>query len=169
MNSCWILIGMMGAGKSSVGRALAELSGREFLDTDLAVQNRLGRPIPQIFQIYGESTFRDHETSVLRSISGSDLVLATGGGIVLRDENWTEFKRLGTTIYLKADTETLADRLSKSKKRRPLLECEGWEQRMRDIMDQRLELYERADVTVSVDNLEVEAVALRIIEAVKAT
>src|SRR5450631_3409697 len=68
MERCWILVGMMGVGKSAVGRELAVRTGREFVDTDQMLQNRLGRPISQLFQIYGESAFRDHETAILKSI-----------------------------------------------------------------------------------------------------
>src|SRR5690349_9779443 len=107
MERCWILLGMMGAGKSAVGRALAELSGREFVDTDLLLQQRLGRPISQLFAVYGEDAFRDHETSILRSLEPLPVVLATGGGIVVREENWSELRRLGTTIYLRATPETI--------------------------------------------------------------
>src|SRR5580658_4293007 len=126
MNRCWILVGMMGAGKSSIGRLLAESTGRSFVDTDLILQQRLGRPISQIFQIYGEEAFRDHETSVLKGLEPSMSVISTGGGIVLRDENWAEFNRLGQTIFLDASIETLIGRLAVSKKKRPLLQVEDW-------------------------------------------
>ena len=121
MERGWILLGMMGAGKSSIGRNLAEASHRPFLDTDLLLQNRLGRPVSQIFQVYGEATFRDHETSILRNLEPEPVVLATGGGIVLREENWTEMRRLGITVFLDAAFETLTERLARSKKKRPLL------------------------------------------------
>ena len=78
MERCWILVGMMGAGKTSVGRALAERSGRPFRDTDLMLQTRFGRPVSQIFRVYGESTFRDHETSILRSLEPEACILSTG-------------------------------------------------------------------------------------------
>ncbi len=150
---------MMGAGKSSVGRALAELSQREFVDTDLLLQARLGRPIPQIFQIYGEDAFRDHETSVLRSLQPSPIVLATGGGIVMREANWAELRRLGTTIYLQASPETLIARLEVSKKRRPLLQVEEWPDRVTDLLAKRVDLYRKADVTVTMDGHDVQSAA----------
>jgi len=146
---------MMGAGKSSVGRALSELGGREFWDTDLMLQNRLGRPISQIFQVYGEDAFRDHETSILRSLEPGDAVISTGGGIVLRDANWEEMRRLGTTIYLEASPETLIARLESSKKKRPLLQVEEWPERLRELLGKREPLYKQADVTVLLDGLDV--------------
>src|SRR5437868_3400733 len=100
MERTWVLVGMMGAGKSAVGRALAGLAAREFVDTDQLLQNRFGRPVSQIFQHYGEETFRDHETNILRGLAPGRFVLSTGGGIVLREANWLEMRRLGVVIYL---------------------------------------------------------------------
>ena len=167
MDRCWILIGMMGAGKSSIGRALAEHTQRTFIDTDLLLQQRLGRPISQIFQIYGEAAFRDHETSVIRSIEPSASVVSTGGGIVLREENWVEFKRLGCTIFLDAEIETLIQRLAVSKKKRPLLQVDDWEERTAAILESRLELYRRADVVVPVDDVDLSCGMTRVLEAIR--
>jgi shikimate kinase len=140
---------MMGVGKSAVGRELAARTGREFLDTDQMLQNKLGRPVSQLFQIYGEDAFRDHETSLLRSLVPGFSILSTGGGIVVRANNWTELRRLGTTVYLKADAEEIIRRLSASKKRRPLLQVENWQERVRQLLDQREDMYQRADVVVT--------------------
>jgi shikimate kinase len=158
---------MMGSGKSSIGRALAELSGRSFVDTDLVLQQRLGRSISQIFQIYGEDAFRDHETSILRTLEPSDCVLSTGGGIVLRDENWGEFQRLGRTIFLDASIETIVERLTVSKKKRPLLQVEDWETRTKAIWESRIELYRRADISITVDDVDLSNGAERVLAAIR--
>ncbi len=155
----WILIGMMGAGKSSVGRKLADLTGRPFVDTDLIIQERFLRPIAQIFRVYGEDAFRDHETSVLAGLACEPFILSTGGGIVGRPENWTEMRRLGTTIYLKSSAETIIARLAESKKRRPLLETEDWPATVRTILAARTHLYESADVHISLDEIPIEDAA----------
>jgi len=158
---------MMGAGKSSVGRALAEASGRPFLDTDLLLQHRLGRPITQIFQVYGEETFRDHETSILRSIDPHSAILSTGGGIVMREANWEEMRRLGLVIYLKARPETLIARLEASKKKRPLLLVEEWPERVKSLLALREEAYERADLVVNMDDVDVVEAAELIMDALR--
>lgn len=165
MDRTWILVGMMGAGKSSVGRALADLSGREFMDTDILLQHRFGRPVHQIFSVYGEEAFRHHETSVLRSLEPAQVVLATGGGIVVRPENWTELRRLGTTVYLNASVETLLARLEASKKKRPLLLAEEWPDRVRSLLGQRRQLYEQADIVIEVTEEDVKQLAERVYEA----
>jgi shikimate kinase len=158
---------MMGAGKSSVGRALASLSGRPFQDTDLILQQRLGRPIPQLFSLYGEQAFRDHENAVLRSLQPQPCVLATGGGIVMREDNWAEIRRLGTSVYLKVGLERLLDRLEQSKKRRPLLETEAWEERVESLLEVRGPHYAKADLTVEVLDEPVDRVAERVFQALR--
>ena len=157
---------MMGAGKSSVGRALAELSGREFVDTDLLLQHRFGRPVHQIFEMYGEEAFRGHETSILRSLEPANVVLATGGGIVGREANWSELRRLGLTIYLNASLETLVGRLEVSKKKRPLLMAEAWPERVQTLLDNRRPLYEQADLVVEVDSADVKAIAAKVLNSI---
>lgn len=167
MERCWILVGMMGAGKSSVGRALAELSGRDFVDTDLLLQHRFGRPVHQIFELYGEDAFRGHETSVLRGLEPCEVVLATGGGIVAREANWTELRRLGLTVFLDAHVDIIIRRLETSKKKRPLLLHDAWPDRVRSLLEQRRPFYERADIRIEVDSEQVNDVAARVLEAIR--
>ncbi len=157
----------MGAGKSTVGRLLAERADRSFDDTDMMLQRRLGRTIPEIFRLYGEDTFRAHETSILRTLEPSPTVLATGGGIVLREENWTEFRRLGTTIFLCASPETLLARLESSKKKRPLLEFPDWKEKALTILEKRMPLYQQADITISMDNAPLDEAADRVYAALQ--
>jgi shikimate kinase len=159
MEHAWILVGMMGAGKSSVGRALAEVSGREFKDTDQMLQNRFGRSISNVFDLYGEPTFREHESSVLRTLEPGNYVLSTGGGIVTREENWAEMKRLGKTIFLDCTPAMLIDRLGQSKKKRPLLAGEDWQEKLTALLNQRLPLYRQADVTIRLDDFDVVGAA----------
>lgn len=150
---------MMGSGKSSVGRALAQLSGREFVDTDHLLASRMGRPVRQFFALYGEESFRELETKVLRELEPSETILSTGGGIVLRDENRAELKRLGPTLYLRCSPELLIERLSMSKNRRPLLEVENWEDRLKAILEARTPIYEQSDLILNVNNEPIDEVA----------
>jgi len=167
MDHCWILIGMMGAGKSSVGRALADLSGRPFWDTDQMLQIKLGRSISQIFQVYGEDAFRDHETCLLKSLTAESAVLSTGGGIVLREANWSELARLGTTIYLRAKPDTLIERLESSKKKRPLLLVDDWQNRLKALLELREPLYLQADIVVDMDDENVNSAAEAVLNAIR--
>jgi hypothetical protein len=166
--SAWILVGMMGSGKSTVGKALAEATGRAFIDTDMLLQNRFGRPVAQVFGIYGEETFRAHETSVLKGIEPGRAVVSTGGGIVTRPENWIEMRRLGVVAYLHADWETLADRLEASKRKRPLLDRPDWKDELRRLIQVREPLYRQADLVVEVDQRDIELAADRIREKFEA-
>lgn len=159
-----VLLGMMGSGKSTVGRALAARLDVPFRDTDQLLEYRLGRHIPQIFQLYGEEAFRSHETSVLRSLDPIEAVTATGGGIVLREENWPELRRLGTTVFLNAYPEVLIKRLDQSSRKRPLLAQENWESKLTELLETRLPLYRQADVTVDVKDEEIESVVEEIVK-----
>lgn len=163
-----ILIGMMGSGKSTVGRALAALLDVPFEDTDQMLEYRLGRHIPQLFQLYGEEAFRAHETSVLQGLQPVPRVLATGGGIVLHERNWTEFKRLGRTVFLDVPDELLIRRLEFSSRKRPLLQSEDWQERLAKMYTDRRPLYERADVRFLVEDQSIPDVAERIVEALEA-
>ncbi len=154
-----ILVGMMGAGKSAIGRSLAELTGREYQDTDSLVQSRLGRSITQIFRIYGEDAFREHEAAVLRSLEPEPIVLATGGGIVLREDNWQEMRRLGPILYLRAPLPVLLERLENSRKKRPLLSSESWQETVSELLNHREPLYLKADAVLEVGNEGVDAIA----------
>lgn len=155
---------MMGAGKSTVGRKLAELLDVPFADTDTLLSYRLGRPIPKLFEFYGEEAFRGHETAILKSLEREPGVLATGGGTVKREENWDQFRRLGRTIFLDVSPEVLKARLSVSRKRRPLLETENWEATFDELYENRRELYERADIIFPIVSEALEDVAERLFE-----
>lgn len=103
-----VLIGMMGCGKSTCGRRLAKRYGRELVDTDAVVESQAGKSIPDIFAQEGEAAFRDWETAVCRSLAGKeDLVIATGGGLVLRSENVTFLKENGVLVFLNRPVERI--------------------------------------------------------------
>lgn len=158
---------MMGAGKSTIGKSLAERTGRRFVDTDKLIEKRLGRPISQFFNLYGEEAFRDHESAVIRSLEAEPLVVATGGGAILRDENYAHLAQIGKIIYLKSAPEELIRRLQISKRKRPLLSTDDWEAKLISILEDRKERYERADVIVNVDDVDQERVVDKVIEEIQ--
>jgi shikimate kinase len=159
VDKSWVLVGMMGSGKSSVGRIVAHNAARTFHDTDNLIEKRLGRSIASFFKLYGEEAFRDHETSVLSQLEPGASVVSTGGGIVLRPQNWAELRRLGKTIYLQASADELIRRLQVSRKRRPLLAEDGWEDRIVELLVHREPLYLQADTVVRIDDADAESVA----------
>lgn len=161
-----ILIGMMGSGKSAIGRRIAADLGLPFVDTDTLLQNRFGRPVHEIFAMYGEEAFRGHETSILKSLEPQRGILSTGGGIVLREENWQQLRRLGSTAFLEVPVPLLLDRLARSQKKRPLLMVENWEDRLREIYESRLPLYLRSDFRIRIEDESIERAAQRVIQQV---
>lgn len=162
-----VLIGFMGAGKSSVGRKLGSLTGWPFVDLDAEIVRREGRTIPQMFADPGEPYFRQKETEALRSLTGGEsLILATGGGIIGREENWSLLRQLGTIVYLQAGWVTLHTRL-KCEEGRPLGDGhQGWE-KVEALWRRRLPLYQQADIIIETEGLALEAVAERVLEQVR--
>ena len=156
---CLVLVGMMGSGKTTVGRILAGRLGVPFRDTDKMLHSKLGRPVHELFRYYGEEAFRQHETRLLQDLEPEECVLSTGGGIVCRDENWTELKRLGTTVFLDVELEVLKNRLATAKKIRPLIQTEEWRDRVESILAERRPMYERAEVVIRLEDEDAETAA----------
>ena len=139
-----VLIGMMGAGKSSVGRCLERRTGLRRFDTDDTIAKQFGKSIPEIFAEVGEQKFRDAEAATLANLDPDHpLIIVTGGGIVLRDENIEHLKRLGLVIWLDADEDTLFERASR-RGNRPLLQTADPRESLTTILAARRSLYERA-------------------------
>jgi shikimate kinase len=149
-----VLIGMMGAGKSAVGRHLAQRTGFACVDTDRLVASKFGLPISEIFSKHGEERFREAETHALRNLSPDQLmIVVTGGGIVLRRENVDLLKGLGMIVWLTADEETLFERASRRPKR-PLLETENPKETFSELLRIREPLYaSAADLRVDTSTL----------------
>lgn len=136
------LIGMPGSGKSTVGRLLAREAGRSFIDCDREIEARSGVTIATIFELEGEAGFRKRESQVLDELTQrTDLVLATGGGAVLAEENRAHLKSRGLVIYLQASTDELVRRTS-GDKARPLLQGDDPRSRLLELMHVRQPLYE---------------------------
>ncbi|MBD2105703.1 shikimate kinase [Nodosilinea sp. FACHB-13] len=160
------LIGMMGAGKSSTGAALAQMLGYQFFDTDAVVEAAAGQTIPDLFASQGETTFRQLETEVLAELSAyRRLVIATGGGIVTQQKNWS-YLHHGIVVWLDVPTAVLQGRLA-GETGRPLLQGQDWETQLTTLLEQRQHLYAQADVRVTVGaGDDVGAIAARILDLV---
>lgn len=142
------LVGMMGSGKSSTGRPLAEKLGYGFVDSDSVIEQLAGCSIPEIFQRDGEAGFRELETQVLSAISERhSLVVATGGGVVTRSENWGVMHQ-GIVIWLDVEREQLLKRLEADSTPRPLLQEADPAQALDRILNARRPQYSEADLTV---------------------
>lgn len=154
----------MGAGKSTIGRILAGLLSLDFKDTDQTIENRTGADIPWIFDVEGESGFRDREAVVLKeALESNHCVLATGGGIVLREENRVLLKQHGPVVYLTADIEQLIERTARDKKR-PLLQVDDPRQRITELFEERDPLYrEVATHVIKTDRRSAKIVAEEIV------
>lgn len=146
------LVGLMGAGKSTVGRRLANRLGRSFFDSDNEIEKAAGLSVSDIFSLHGEEEFRRGEQSVLkRLLDDPPHVLATGGGAYLSPETRALMRDKAVTIWLNADLETLWKRVSR-RTHRPLLRRPDAKQVLSNLFDQRRPIYELADLTVpSVD------------------
>jgi len=135
------LIGPMGAGKSTVGRSLASLLHKRFLDTDHEIEVRTGAGIPLIFEIEGEAGFRKRESATLDELTQQqNVVLATGGGVVLAEENRRRLRDRGIVVYLQAPLETLVKR-TRHDRHRPLLQTEDRRGALEKILRAREPLY----------------------------
>ena len=162
------LIGMMGVGKSLVGKALEQKTGLSRFDTDEITSSKLKMPIKEIFSTHGEEHFRNLETETLRSISlEKPAIIVTGGGIVLRAENVDLLRQLGIVVWLDADEKTLRMRI-RSLSDRPLLQTANPGATLSELLAAREPLYRRAaDLRVDVSQKQPEEVAELILENIK--
>lgn len=137
-----VLVGMMGAGKSSIGRRLASRLGVSFVDADSEIENAAGMTIPEIFEQHGEQYFRDGEARVIaRLMESGPQVLATGGGAVMTQRTRDLIRNKGVSVWLKADVEVLAKR-TKRRNDRPLAD------RLKELLPQREPIYAQSDIAV---------------------
>ena len=143
-----VLVGMMGAGKSTIGRRLSARLGLPFLDADAEIETAHDMPIPDIFEKYGEPYFRDGEARVIaRLLNNGPAVIATGGGAVMRDETRERIREKAVSIWLKVDTDVIMRRV-KRRSDRPLLQTADPEATVERLVKEREPLYSQADVTI---------------------
>lgn len=161
------LIGMMGSGKTTIGRILAERLSYRFFDTDAVIEQVAGHPITQIFAESGEPEFRSLETKVLAELSAyTRLTIATGGGIILKRENWS-YLRHGIVVWLDVPLDAIQTRLQGDTSR-PLLQTEDLPMKLQSLLEQRQSLYAQADVRVTYQVGEMpEQIADRVLEQIR--
>lgn len=155
-----VLIGFMGTGKSSIGKRAARILGFRFVDTDHLITERAGMEILRSLHLHGEAHFRDLETETLRALENtSHQVVATGGGIVLREENRRQLRSLGFTVALTAREDVLFERVSRNTKR-PLLQTADPQGTIHKMVQERAALYaETAQFLVDTSDLGQQALA----------
>lgn len=163
-------VGPMGSGKTTVGRLVAEKLGRPFVDTDALIVQKAGCPIPALFAREGEAGFRELETAVLKGLPDG-LVVATGGGLVLREENRAHLQATGRVIWLRVPPAELLRRLSQGDgiKKRPLLQGADPGGKLAALVAEREDLYRAvADVIVETAGLRPHQSAAAVIKALEA-
>jgi|TARA_B110000914_G_scaffold178140_1_gene159866 shikimate kinase len=160
----YYLIGMMGSGKSTVGKLLAKKLETPFLDLDHYIEVKNNKSINDIFKEKGENYFRQLETNALSEIKGSEIVVACGGGIILNHENRKKISSNGKVVFLKASISSLIKRLL-SNKDRPLLNDKNIGNELIKIWNERKNYYnETAEITINTDGYTPESISSLIIE-----
>jgi shikimate kinase len=160
-----VLVGMMGAGKSSIGRRLAARLGLEFIDADAEIEKAHRMTIPEIFETYGEAYFRAGEARVIaRLLDGGPQVLATGGGAFMSAETRAAIRAKGVSLWLKADFDVLVRRI-KRRSDRPMLKTADPEATLQRLMDERYPVYAEADITIYSRDVAHEKIVEEIIAA----
>lgn len=163
-----VLVGLMGCGKTSVGRRLAAATELPFVDADDEIEQAAGKSISEIFADHGEAHFREGERKVIaRLLRNGPQVLATGGGSFMNPETRVNIKQAGISIWLKADLPLLMKRVLR-RDNRPLLKTSDPEARMRGFMEQRYPIYAQADLTVQSRDVAHDIIAAEILELLAA-
>jgi shikimate kinase len=164
-----VLVGMMGVGKSSVGRRLAARLSIPFIDADSEIEKAAGMTIPEIFARHGEAYFRSGEARVLaRLLESGPQVLATGGGAFMNEDTRALIKLKGVSVWLHADFDVLMRRTSKRRSDRPLLQTEDPGETLRRLLAEREPTYALADLTVQSREVPHEAIVADVMTALAA-
>ena len=162
-----VLIGMPGAGKSTLGIVLAKILNKSFIDADLLIQNQCDKTLQKIIDAMGPEGFISIENEVLSEIRAENTVIATGGSAVYSDAAMKHLASIGTIVYLEISYESLISRLNDLQERGVVLKS-GISMSLRELYEEREPLYQRyADITVNVDDLNITAAARKVASAVE--
>ena len=160
-----VVIGLMGAGKSTIGKRLAQMLGLSFIDADAEIETVSRMTIPELFEAYGEPEFRDLERRVIKRIlRNGPQVLATGGGAFMNEATRRAIAKAGISVWLRAELDVLMERVSR-KGNRPLLKTNDPRATMQNLMNARYPVYAMADVTIQSRDEKKEVMAAEVIEA----
>jgi shikimate kinase len=164
-----IMVGLMGSGKTTIGRALAKHLSKDFMDSDDEIQKRTGVTIPHIFDVEGEAGFRLRESAAIRDLVRHDnMVLATGGGAVLTEQNRDLLQQNGVVIYLKASVHDLWQR-TRHDRNRPLLQTDDPHAKLAELFAQRDPLYRQvADIVIQSGKQSAQALMLHLVDEIEA-
>lgn len=162
-----VLVGLMGAGKSSIGKRLAQRLGVPFIDADAEIEKAAGRTIPEIFQDLGEGAFRDGERRVIKRLltERTPHVLATGGGAFMAEDTRAAIAANAYSLWLKADLDVLFERVSR-RSNRPLLKTDDPKSTLQSLMDHRYPVYSEADLVVETRRVPIETTVDKVYQAV---
>ena len=163
-----VLIGMPGAGKSTLGIVLAKIMNYHFIDADLVIQNQCDKTLQKLIDACGPEGFIEVENEILRDIEASKSIISTGGSAVYSDEAMRHLTEIGTVVYLQISYDELVNRLHDLQERGVVLKG-GIGMSLRELFDERKPLYEKyAEVTVDVDDLSITAAARKVADAIEA-
>ena len=161
-----VLTGFMGAGKTSVGKRLKELTGIEMVDTDDMIEEDASMPISEIFEKFGEPYFRELEKKAVAKASAlENRIIVTGGGAVLKEENIKNLRKNGKIVYLHAPPEVLYKQ-AKDGTRRPLLQVDDMLKKIRELLEYRAPFYANNDFVIDTSNMSVDEVAKEVVRVV---
>lgn len=168
MSANIILVGLPGAGKSSIGELLAEKLNFHFIDTDILIEKKENSSITEIFSTKGEQYFRNVETEIISSLSNlQNTVISIGGGAFQKEENRNLLKNIGKTIYLHAEISAIYERI-KTEKNRPLLNCDNPKSKLQSLYEERHAIFKTADFVIDTSSLDLNSVVENILRFINA-
>ncbi len=160
-----VLVGMMGSGKTSVGKELAKSLNLDFIDVDHEIEKKCKKTIPEIFKKKGEKYFRNIEEKMCNKIINNDVkIISLGGGAFANEKIRKKIKKHALSVWINVGIESLCLRLEKSKNKRPLLDYTNLKKSIKDILDKRKKIYEKADFVVNVKSDNKKKVAEKIMK-----
>jgi len=167
-NRCLVFVGLMGAGKSVIGKLTAAAVGLPFVDSDREIETVSRMPIADLFASYGEDEFRALESRVIaRLLKDGPMVLSTGGGAFINEVTRAEIRRHGLSVWLNAELDVLWERVRK-RSHRPLLQTENPKQTLHELMKRRYPIYAEADISIRSRDIPKEVIVQEVLEAVAA-